>query len=126
MEKNKIVLVVEDEPDIASVLKIRLESKGFEVLTASDGREGLSLIREAFPDIVLLDILMPGMNGLQLCSILRTEERLKCIPVVMLTARAGEQAREESMSAGADAYFSKPYDWERLYSSIKEFLNPAS
>ncbi len=126
MGKRKIILVVEDEPDIVNVLKIRFESKGLDVLTAFDGREGLRLIRDVLPDIVLLDILMPEIDGLQLCRILRTEERLKCIPVVVLTARAGEQAREESMSAGADAYFAKPYDWERLYSRISEFLNPAS
>lgn len=124
MEENKnTVLVVEDEPDIVNVLRIRLESKGFAVLTAGDGKEGLRMIRESLPDLIILDLLMPEVGGLELCRILKSDEHLKSIPVIVLTARTEENDRAESFSSGASAYFAKPYEWGELYAGIRKFLS---
>ena len=120
--KKKMVLVVEDEPDIVNVLKIRLESEGFDVLTAPDGKEGLRAIREFIPDIVVLDLVMPEIGGLELCGIVKSDERLQKIPVIVLSARTEKKDMEESYNSGASAYFAKPYEWSELLAGIKEFL----
>ena len=121
-KSKKIVVVVEDEPDIVNVLKIRLESEGFDVLTAPDGKEGLRAIKEFSPDIVVLDLVMPEIGGLELCRIVKSDERLQKIPVIVLTARTEKKDMEESLNSGASAYFSKPYEWSELYAGIRGLL----
>jgi DNA-binding response OmpR family regulator len=121
-QRNKIVMVVEDEPDIVNILKIRLENSGFDVLTAGDGKEALRIIKESLPVLVLLDLLMPEMNGMELCRALKSDDCLKGIPVIVLTAKCGDKDREEALEAGAEAYFTKPFEWTSLYAKIKEFF----
>ncbi len=123
-EKKKII-VVEDEVDLLSVLTIRLCSKGFEVLTAENGSDGLLLIRENRPDLALLDVLLPGMNGLKICGAVKSDPVLKHIPVIMVTAAAGRKDIEDGFKSGADAYIIKPYEWEELYENISGLLYPA-
>ncbi len=117
------ILLVEDEEDIVELFKIRFSNEGFELLTAGDGEEGLRLAREEKPDLVILDLMLPKIDGFRVCRMLKFDNRFKCIPVIMLTARAEERDRELGSSVGADAYMTKPFEWEELLKKIKGLIN---
>ncbi len=114
-EEKKRILVVEDEPEILEILRLRLESERFEVLAAPDGIEGLRLAFEAGPDLLILDLLLPGIKGPEICRRVKSGERTKEIPVIILSASDGDGEK-----AGADAYVAKPYDWKELRGKIRE------
>ena len=97
---GKRVLVVDDEPNIVDILRFNLEREGYEVITASDGLEGLSQARSQGPDLILLDVMMPEMDGFQVCQELRREDKLT--PIIMLTAREEEADRVMGLELGAD------------------------
>ena len=116
------ILVVDDEEDVRAVLSARLESAGFQVTTASSGMEALTRIRAASPDMVLLDIMLPGIDGLGICGMLKHDQRFKDIPVVMMTARTQPQVRRASQKLGADAYITKPFNHEELIETVRRLL----
>ncbi len=118
----KKILVVEDEKEMLESFKIRLENEGFEVLTAGDGEEGLRLAREANPDLVMLDLILPKLNGYKICRMLKYDKRFRHIPVIILTAKAEESDRELGLTVGADVYITKPFEWEEIHKKIKELL----
>ncbi len=103
------VLVVDDDPLVRSLLRAVLEDANFELDEAADGLEALRVVEERVPDVVILDVMMPGMNGYEVCRALREDHRLKHVRIVMLTARSSGLDREEGMAAGADAFFTKPF-----------------
>ena len=113
---NKI-LVVDDEQNIVDILRFNLEREGYEVIAASDGPEGLSLARSCEPDLVLLDVMMPGMDGFQVCSEIRKEDKLT--PIIMLTAREEEADRVMGLELGADDYVSKPFSVRELMARVR-------
>ncbi len=119
----KSILVVEDEKDMLDLFKIRLEKEGFNVLTAADGEEGLRLAREERPGLILLDMMLPKLDGFKVCRMLKFDRRFRHIPVIILTARAEEKDRNLGLSVGADAYMTKPFKWEEVRGKIEEFLN---
>ena len=121
LEKNRILLV-DDEPDFVQSLKVILEKKGYAVITASDGREGLEKARHERPDLIILDVMLPKMNGYEVCQLLKFDEKFWEIPVVMLTARAQDQDKVTGKETGADGYITKPFDPEQLIIKIKEHL----
>lgn len=122
METKKRILVVEDEPQIRMGLKMRLERSNYEVLEAEDGVAGLSLARSEKPDLIILDIMLPKMDGYQMARMLKFDEKFKSIPIIMLTARSQQTDRDTGQAVGADAYVTKPYKSEELLATIAKFL----
>ena len=118
----KKILLIEDEADILNSLATRFKSCGFEVASASDGHEGLSKAKEVNPDLIILDLMLPKMDGYKVCRMLKFDEKYKHIPVVLFTARAGDADRKTGEDVGADAYLVKPLDFEILLAKIKELL----
>ena len=118
----KSVLVVEDEPTLVATLRYNLEREGHKVLTAADGETGLSLARTQRPDVVLLDLMLPGMSGLELCRILRREST---VPILMLTARAEETDKVVGLELGADDYVTKPFSMRELIARVGALLRRA-
>ena len=114
---GKRVLVVDDEQNIVDILRFNLEREGYEVITASDGLEGLSLARSGDPDLILLDVMMPEMDGFQVCQELRREDKLT--PIIMLTAREEEADRVMGLELGADDYVSKPFSVRELMARVR-------
>jgi two-component system, OmpR family, alkaline phosphatase synthesis response regulator PhoP len=118
----KRILVVDDEARIVTVIQKRLESAGYEVITAMDGTEALTKARSANPDLIVLDLILPKINGYQVCSILKRDSYYKQIPILMLTARSQESDVDEGMRVGADAYMTKPFKNEILLGQIEQLL----
>lgn len=118
----KRILVVDDEARIVTVIQKRLESAGYEVITAMDGTEALTKARSANPDLIVLDLILPKINGYQVCSILKRDSYYKQIPILMLTARSQERDVDEGMRVGADAYMTKPFKNEILLGQIEQLL----
>jgi DNA-binding response OmpR family regulator len=116
MAENKVrrVVVADDDPDIVDILVFNLTAAGYEVESAADGVAALELVTASRPDLVVLDIMMPRMDGLQVLAALKAEPDTKEIPVVMLTARASDTDLWEGWDAGADYYITKPFDLEEL------------
>jgi two-component system alkaline phosphatase synthesis response regulator PhoP len=116
---GKKVLVVDDEPDIIELLAYNLKKEGFDVLTASNGKEALVLANEHEPDVVVLDIMMPEMDGFETCLALRANPLTASIPVIFLTAKAGEIDEILGLEIGADDYIQKPISPRLLVTRIK-------
>ena len=114
---GKRVLVVDDEQNIVDILRFNLEKEGFEVITAADGLEGLAKARSCDPDLILLDVMMPEMDGFQVCEKLRSEDKLT--PIIMLTAREEEADRVMGLELGADDYVSKPFSVRELMARVR-------
>jgi len=114
------VLVVEDDPDLVFTLKDNLEFEGHTVIAARDGAEGLALVTEHRPQLIILDVMLPGMNGLQLCRSLR--QRGDRTPVILLTARSQEAEKVQGLDAGADDYVTKPFSVQELMARVRATL----
>ena len=121
----KKILIVEDENLIAKVLSIRFENLGYKVTVAYDGEAGLAAVKKEKPDLVMLDIGLPKIDGNMLCELIKTDAALKHIKVVMLTGKRLVGDMENAFQAGADLYVNKPYEWERLLAQIQKLLGPA-
>lgn len=119
------ILVVEDEPDILDMLCYNLRQAGFEVGTATEGEQALRAAEQHPPDLVLLDLMLPGMDGLELCRLLKQRESLRRVAVVMLTAKAEEVDRIVGLELGADDYVTKPFSPRELILRIKAVLRRA-
>jgi two-component system, OmpR family, alkaline phosphatase synthesis response regulator PhoP len=119
---KKRILLIEDEEDIITTLVFRLESEGYEVITAMDGEAGLDKAKKEKPDLILLDLMLPKMNGYKICVNLKGDSAFKHIPIIILTARAEEADRKKSEEVGADAYITKPFEPSVLLGKIKELL----
>jgi DNA-binding response OmpR family regulator len=116
------ILIVDDEPDLLSVLHFGLEAEGFEVIEASDGERGLELARAELPDLIVLDLMLPRMDGYKVCRALKFDERYRRIPVFILSARSGETDRRLALDLGADEYITKPYEVRDLVGRIRTRL----
>ena len=119
--KSKI-LVVEDEPDAIDLLTFNLKNAGFEVSTAMDGADALKKARLVAPDLILLDVMLPEVDGLEVCKILRRDPATAGIPIIMLTAKAAEIDRIVGLELGADDYVTKPFSPRELLLRIKKLL----
>ena len=104
------VLAVDDDPTILRLLEVNLEMDGHEVHTAANGREALEIVADVLPDVVLLDVMMPELDGWEVCQHLRADERFVGLPIVFLSARAQETDLTRGDEVGADAYVTKPFD----------------
>lgn len=116
------VLVVDDETDILELIRYNLQKEGYRVTTVKTGEEGLQLIRELKPDVVVLDLMLPGLDGLSVCNRLKREESTRDIPVVMLTAKAEDTDIVTGLELGADDYVTKPFSPKVLTARLRAVL----
>jgi CheY-like chemotaxis protein len=119
---KKRILVVDDEVAIVRMLKDRLESVGFEVLTAYDGAQAVEVARQERPDLIIMDVTMPRMDGLTAAKQLRSDPTTAHIPIVMLTARGQESDEQAGYAAGAVRYFTKPFSPRQLVQELRSLL----
>lgn len=121
MERPR-VLIVDDEPDIVESIKFRLETEDIDCITANDGEEGLAKAQNERPDLILLDVMMPKMNGYKVARLLKFDAAYSDIPIIMLTARSQEKDIDLGEETGADEYVTKPFDMEKLVELVMEYL----
>lgn len=120
------ILIVEDEADIADLVKYHLEREGLAARTVGDGKQALELIVRDHPDLIILDLMLPGMDGLEMCRRLRGQSATQRIPIIMLTARAEEVDRIVGLEIGADDYVPKPFSPRELVARVKAVLRRAT
>ena len=118
----KKVLLADDEMDVIRVVSARLKDGGYQVISAGDGEEALRLAKEERPDIVILDIMMPKLDGYKVCRLLKFDHQYKTIVVMMLTARAQPEDMKLAAECGADAYMTKPVDFQEFLTKIAQLL----
>ncbi|HZN12945.1 MAG TPA: response regulator [Acidimicrobiales bacterium] len=116
------VLVVDDDPVIQKLLQVNFEMEGYDVVIAGDGEEGLSLAREERPDLVLLDVMMPKMNGLDVAAAMRADELTQGIPIIMLSAKAQASDVQAGLDLGVNDYVTKPFDPLELLDRVGALL----
>ncbi|MCC5914135.1 MAG: response regulator transcription factor [Balneolaceae bacterium] len=119
---KQTILVVDDEQDLLDLIEYNLKKEGFNVLKAENGQEGIKIAREQKPNLVLLDIMMPKMDGIEACEVMRKDSALKHIPIIFLTARSDEKTEVEGLDKGADDFITKPISTTKLISRIKAVL----
>jgi DNA-binding response OmpR family regulator len=119
---RKKIVIVEDEPDILEVLSYNLKREGYDVLTATDGAGGLALIRRLPPDLVLLDLMLPGMDGIEVCSTIKKDPQTQNCLIIMVTAKGEESDIVLGLGVGADDYVSKPFSPRELIARVKAVL----
>ena len=124
-EARQRILIVDDEMDLLTVLKFGLEAEGYEVVTASDGEQGLAAARQLVPDLMVLDLMLPRMDGYKVCRALKIDERYKRIPIFILSARSGDTDRRLALELGADEFHTKPYEMRTLIERIRVRLGHA-
>ncbi len=116
------ILAVDDSATILEMIKAILESGGYEVITATDGNEALVTAREQNPDLILLDVMLPGLDGYRVCRLLKFDQKYKHIPIIMLTAKTEEQSMVTGLRTGANQYLTKPVEPERLLAAVAQEL----
>ena len=121
MAENKI-LVVDDEMHIIRIVKYKLESAGYNVFTAINGEEALKVAREEMPDLIFLDIMMPGINGYEVCSQLKNDPKTKDIIIIMLTAKGQESDKIKGLEVGVDEYITKPFSPQDILDRVRDLL----
>jgi CheY-like chemotaxis protein len=119
---KKKILVVEDQAAIINMLRMRLEANNYEVITAGDGQEGLEKARKENPNLIILDIMLPKMNGYKVCQLLKADPKHRTIPIIISSGRTPQEIRKVGQEVGADAYVSKPFEAGVLLSKIKELI----
>ena len=120
MSKNKKVLIVDDEPNILLSLEFLMKKNSYDVFVARDGAEAMQIIEEQIPDIVILDIMMPKVDGYEVCESVKSHEHLKHIKVIFLTAKSKEADIKMGYEVGADLYLTKPFSTRVLVKKVKE------
>ena len=118
----KKILIVDDEADIIEILKFVLEAQGYECITATDGEEGLRLARESNPDLIILDVMMPKINGYKISRLLKYDSKYKDIPILMVTARSQEEDKLIGEETGANEYITKPFQVDFVVEKVKSYL----
>ena len=119
---NQKIYIVEDEPDIRETLKYNFSNEGFEVFTAPDGEEALSNIKKVLPDVLILDLMLPGLSGLDVCKSIRADDDIRDMSIIMLTAKGEEIDRVIGFELGADDYVTKPFSVRELILRVKVLL----
>jgi DNA-binding response OmpR family regulator len=116
------ILVVDDEPDLIRVLEFGLKASGYAVEVAADGQEGLKKAREIKPDVILLDLMLPKLDGYKVCRLLKFDDRFKHIPIIILSARTQEGDQTLALEMGANRFVTKPYDFTEILGYIETLL----
>ena len=120
------ILVVDDEPDLVRILEFGLKAAGYAVETAPDGQEGLKKARESKPDVILLDLMLPKLDGYKVCRLLKFDERYKHIPIVILSARTQEGDQALAHEMGANRFLTKPYEFSEILEHIQALLKESA
>jgi len=120
---QKKILVVDDEVDLVETIRFPLEMEGFNVLLSYNGEDALNQARKENPDLILLDLMLPKLDGYKVCRLLKFDERYKHIPILMLTAKTQEKDKLLGKETGADEYITKPFDIDELMKKVKVYLN---
>src|SRR5258708_39070427 len=120
------ILVVDDEPDAVELIEFNLKAAGYEVITASDGEEALKKARVVLPNLIILDLMLPEVDGLEVCKTLRRDQRTAGIPIIMLTAKAAEIDRVLGLELVADDYVTKPFSRRERVLRVKRLLRAGS
>ena len=120
------VLFIDNDPLVGKLVRDLLEQEGYQVAVAISGKEGLNIARAQPPDVFLLDIMMPGMDGFQVCEAIRRDDALRSIPVVMLTALESQKLNERAFAVGAEACMTKPFSPDRLLNAVNITIQNAS
>lgn len=118
----KKIFLVDDEKDMVEVVTSRLRSNNYDVITAYDGQEALNKAHKEKPDLIILDLMLPKMDGYKVCGLLKSDSRYAKIPIIVFTARAQESDIKLAKEVGADAYITKPFESQALIAKIKELL----
>ena len=116
------ILVVDDEESIRKLLELILREAGYEVLFCEDGLQGYNLAKKEKPDLIILDLMLPKLDGHKVCRLLKFDTRFKEIPIIISTAKASEEDKKLAQDSGADAYLLKPFKKEELLQKIKELI----
>ena len=120
---KKLILLVDDEEHLLKINEIRLKASGYEVETANDGEKALNKARTINPDIIILDVMLPKLDGYKICQMLKFDETFSHIPIILLTARAQESDKAIGLQTGADVFMTKPFDSAELLANIKRLVN---
>ncbi|MBI4598508.1 MAG: response regulator [Candidatus Omnitrophica bacterium] len=120
------ILLVDDEPSIVKMVGKRLEVEGFDVLVAVDGQEGLAKAQAERPHLIILDLMLPKMNGYEVCTMLKQDTRYQQIPIILFTAKASEKDEKLGMDCGADGYIRKPFRAQELLEKIRALIGASS
>ena len=118
----KKILLVDDEQDIVETLKFVLEAEGYTCFCAYNGEDGLKLAKEIIPDLMVLDVMMPKINGFKISRLLKYDAKYKNIPIIMLTARSQDSDKKIGEETGADVYITKPFDLDDVVSTVAKLL----
>jgi DNA-binding response OmpR family regulator len=121
--KPKKILVVDDEVDLVETVRFPLEMEGFDVLVSYNGEDALSQARKENPDLIILDLMLPKLDGYKVCRLLKFDERYKHIPILMLTAKTQKKDKTLGMETGANEYITKPFEMDYLMEKVKAYLN---
>jgi DNA-binding response OmpR family regulator len=119
----KKILLVDDEVDLVKTISFSLEAEGYKVLVSYNGEDALNQARKENPDLILLDIMLPKLDGYKVCRLLKFDERYKHIPILMLTAKTQEKDKMLGVETGANEYITKPFDMDQLMEKMKAYLN---
>lgn len=119
---RKRILVVDDEIDLVETVRFSLELEGYEILVAYNGEEALNQARKEHPDLILLDLMLPKLDGYKVCRLLKFDERYKHIPILMLTAKTQDKDKVLGLETGANEYITKPFDMDDLIKKVKDYL----
>ncbi len=120
---QKKILVVDDEVDLVETLRFPLEMEGFNVLVSYNGEDALNQARKETPDLILLDLMLPKLDGYKVCRLLKYDEKYKHIPILMLTAKTQEKDKLLGKETGANEYITKPFEIDELMKKVKTYLN---
>jgi CheY-like chemotaxis protein len=124
-DKQPTILIADDEEDIKDVLSLYLEASGFEVITAFDGLDAMERAKEAVPDLILMDVMMPVIDGIEVTRQLKENDSTKNIPIILLSAAAQSEMVEKGLNSGAIDYISKPFEPEQVKNAIQQVLKIA-
>ncbi len=122
MSGSKKILIVDDEQDIVETLKFMLEAQGYECFCAYDGENGLNMAKELIPDLMILDVMMPKINGYKISRLLKYDNKYKDIPIIMITARSQEEDKVIGQETGVNEYITKPFELDEVINKVNEYL----
>jgi len=122
MSRKYKILVVDDDPDALDTMAAILETRNYKVVTALSGLEGISKACKEKPDLIIMDVMMPGLDGFAACKMIRENKEIKSIPVILLTGKGMVGDMEKGFAAGASDFMVKPVDWDILFLKIKKFV----
>ena len=123
MPEGKKILIVDDEQDIVETLKFILEAQGYTCFCAYNGEDGLNKAKEIMPNLIILDVMMPKINGYKISRLLKYDSKYKDIPIIMVTARSQEQDKLIGEETGVNEYISKPFELEEILAAVKKYLD---